>query len=111
MFGTLRHDYDGLDGAAVGPDGRADAYVGLQQAVVPSLAGTMKGKNHRPFVMRRPVLRDEYLIFETDGLDGNSAVDEAGFVFLGVRKGWEQQEQEQKCSQCFRKNGQRASRG
>ncbi len=29
MFWTLRHDYDCLDGATIGTDGRADAHVGL----------------------------------------------------------------------------------
>ena len=99
MFWTLRHDYDCLDGDTVGTDRRADAHVGLQQAVVPALAGAMKGKYHRPFLMRRPIFRNEYLIFEINGLDRNGAVDEPRLVFFCVSRERDQQAEKQKCYQ------------
>ncbi len=91
----------------VGTDGRADAHVGLQQAVVPALAGAMKGKNHRPFLMRRPIFRNEDLIFEINGLDRNGAVDEPGLVFFCVSRERDQQAEKQKCDQRSRKNSHR----
>ena len=100
----MRHDYDCLDGATVGTDGRTDAHVGLQQAVVPALAGAMKGKNHRPFLMRRPIFRNEYLIFEINGLDRNRVIDEPRLMFFCVSREWDQQAEKQKYGQRSRKN-------
>src|SRR5579862_7824874 len=91
MFYTLRHDYDCLDGATVRADGGADTHVGLQQTVVPALAGAMEGKYHRPFLMGRPILRNEYLISEINGLDSDDAVDEAGLILFGMNRVGEQQ--------------------
>jgi len=84
IFWTLRHDYNCLDGVAVGTDGRAYSHIGLPQAVVAALAGAMKGKNYRPFLMRRPIFGNENLIFEMSGLDRNGAVDEPRLVFFCV---------------------------
>jgi hypothetical protein len=99
MFWTLRHDYNCFDGATVGTDGRADAHVGLQQAVVPALAGPMKGKNHWPFLMRRPIFRNEYLIFEINGLDRNGAVDEPRLVFFCIGRDRDQEPKKQQKGQ------------
>ena len=95
----MRHDYDRFDGATVGTDGRADAHVGLQQTVVPALASAMKGKNHRPFLTRRPIFRNEYLIFEINGLDRNGAVEEPRLVFSCISRERDQQAEKQKCYQ------------
>src|ERR1022692_1474678 len=76
---ALRHDYDCLDRATVSADGRADAHVGLQQAIVAALASAVKSKDHGPLSVRRPIVRNEYLVFVMNVLDGRSAVDEPGF--------------------------------
>jgi hypothetical protein len=97
----LRHDYNRFDGATIETDGRADAHLGLEQTVVPALAGAMKSKNHGPFLMRRPIFRNEYLIFEIDGLDRYGAVDEASLVFFGVSRERDERAEKQKCYQRF----------
>jgi hypothetical protein len=48
----------------------------LQQAAVAALASAMESKNHWPLSVRRPILRNEYLGFVMNGLDGSGAVDE-----------------------------------
>src|SRR5271166_3205918 len=90
ILGTLRHDYDRLDLATIGTDGRANAYVGLQQAVAAAFAGTMKSQNHRPLSVRSPIFRNEYLVFVRNRLDGKSAVDEPCLMLFGLRWNREQ---------------------
>jgi len=46
----------------------------------------MKGKYHRPFLMRRPIFRNEYLIFEINRLDREGAVDESRLVLFCVSR-------------------------
>src|ERR1700678_4139053 len=79
---ALWHDYDRRNTAAIGADGGADAHVRLQQAVVATLAGSVKKENHRPFLARHPILRNKYLVFMIDALNCDAAVEEAGLVFL-----------------------------
>jgi hypothetical protein len=48
----------------------------LQRAAVRALASAMENKNHWPLSARRPILRNGYLVFVMNGLDGSGAVDE-----------------------------------
>ena len=74
-----------------GADGRADPNVGLQQSVVSALASAMKSKNHRPLPVRRPIFRNEHLVFVMNSLDGGSAVEEPCLMLSCVSRKREQQ--------------------
>ena len=66
---ALRHDYDCPNRAAVAANRRTDADVGFQHAVVTSLAGAMKNKYYWPFLVGRPIFRNEDLVFVIHGLE------------------------------------------
>jgi hypothetical protein len=55
-------------------------------------------------LLRRPIFRNEYLIFEINGLDLNGAVDEPRLVFFCVSLERGQQAEKQKCGQRSRNN-------
>jgi len=55
-------------------------------------------------VLRRPIVRNEDLIFEMNGLDRNGTVNEPRLVFFCVRRERDQQAEKQKCGQRSRKN-------
>jgi hypothetical protein len=62
----------------------------LQQAAVAAPASAMESKNHWPLSVRRPILRNEYLVFVMNDLDGG-AVDEPGLMLFCLSWGRDQE--------------------
>src|SRR5580692_12302764 len=83
---ALRHYHDGGNSAASVADGRPDAHVRFEQAVVATLASAVKKKYHRPLLVGVPVIRHENLILVSGALHGDGAIEKSCVVFSCVSR-------------------------
>jgi hypothetical protein len=67
---------------ASGSHGDPEPLRHLRRVAVAALASARESKNHWPLSVRRAILRNEYLVFVMNGLDGSGAVNEPGLMLF-----------------------------